>query len=581
VNGDTINIPSGSCTWTNGITVPSNIGITIIGSGAPNSGAGSTGAGTINTTLTSNASGYLFTMSPTYGNSTARISTLKLTWGTSRTALIEVIGTCTSNGCPNLRMDNLNIPTAGACNVSDASATIISNMFGVADHNTIGDVASSCNGVDFINVAHGSWQGVGFWGDNSWATADTFGTAQQFYLENNTLNFAFGTDADTYGTSYGGARFTCRFNTFNSVTSASACTNHGTDTIGRTRGGRQIEFYDNTGTCPSTWCNTIVGSRSGAMIVFGNVFTGLGGGETNGIVSVDTKRRWDLDSPWGPCDGTSTWDQNDSGNPYYSASIGSVGGSQASGYWTITDSGSPGWTTNKWAPGSNGQPYSFHNITLNNGFELGSNTSNTLTTATNGGGSGNAGPSAGNTYSIDRAFVCMDQPARGASLLVEGGDGTASTSGHLTPILVSTGNPGSVANALDPIYEFNDSAPVAHYIFASDSASLIANRDYYVGNQSQTAQTSSSSPFTGNPSTGPSVGWGTLANRPTACTPNVGYWATDQGAWNQSGGGGQGQLYQCSATNTWSVYYTPYTYPHPLTTATALAPPTNVQPTMH
>jgi len=44
----------------------------------------------------------------------------------------------------------------------------------------------------------------------------------------------------------------------------------------------------------------------------------------------------------------------------------------------------------------------------------------------------------------------------------------------------------------------------------------------------------------------------------------VGYWATDQGSWNQSGSGGQGVLYKCTATNTWTLYYTPYTYPHPL-----------------
>lgn len=61
------------------------------------------------------------------------------------------------------------------------------------------------------------------------------------------------------------------------------------------------------------------------------------------------------------------------------------------------------------------------------------------------------------------------------------------------------------------------------------------------------------------------VGVGTLASRPATCTPKVGYWATDQGNWNQSGDGkGQGQLYVCTTTNTWTLYYTPYTYPHPL-----------------
>src|SRR5271156_555340 len=54
VNGDTINIPAGSCTWTTGVTVPSNIGISIIGNGTPNSGGTTTGASSscTNTVLT-------------------------------------------------------------------------------------------------------------------------------------------------------------------------------------------------------------------------------------------------------------------------------------------------------------------------------------------------------------------------------------------------------------------------------------------------------------------------------------------------------------------------------------------------
>jgi hypothetical protein len=36
----------------------------------------------------------------------------------------------------------------------------------------------------------------------------------------------------------------------------------------------------------------------------------------------------------------------------------------------------------------------------------------------------------------------------------------------------------------------------------------------------------------------------------------VGYFATDQGP--------QGTLYRCSATDTWTVHYIPYAYPHPL-----------------
>jgi hypothetical protein len=107
---------------------------------------------------------------------------------------------------------------------------------------------------------------------------------------------------------------------------------------------------------------------------------------------------------------------------------------------------------------------------------------------------------------------------------------------------------------------------------------IVANRDYYDA-VSASAQSSATSPFNGT--TG--MGFGALANRPTTCTTNsletgggVGYFATDQGA--------QGTLYRCSATNTWTVHYTPYTYPHPLVSGgggggnqLVLAPPTNLR----
>lgn len=60
------------------------------------------------------------------------------------------------------------------------------------------------------------------------------------------------------------------------------------------------------------------------------------------------------------------------------------------------------------------------------------------------------------------------------------------------------------------------------------------------------------------------VGIGTLANRPSTCTPGVAYWATDQGEWNDLNPGPDGQLYKCTSPNNWELYYVPYTYPHPL-----------------
>ena len=95
---------------------------------------------------------------------------------------------------------------------------------------------------------------------------------------------------------------------------------------------------------------------------------------------------------------------------------------------------------------------------------------------------------------------------------------------------------------------------------------IVINRDYYTYSAS----------FNGTSG----VGEGPLASRPTTCTPGVGYWATDQGEWNSKNSGRDGQLYKCTAANTWSVHYVPYSYPHPLqngTWSTSPAPPSNVR----
>ena len=77
---------------------------------------------------------------------------------------------------------------------------------------------------------------------------------------------------------------------------------------------------------------------------------------------------------------------------------------------------------------------------------------------------------------------------------------------------------------------------------------------------------------TGNAANGGGVGAGTLDNRPATCTTGTAYWATTQSVSDLTGMVGRmpstpitGTLYKCTATNTWTAYYTPYTYPHPLT----------------
>ncbi len=161
-------------------------------------------------------------------------------------------------------------------------------------------------------------------------------------------------------------------------------------------------------------------------------------------------------------------------------------------------------------------------------------------------------------------YACLDQPGRGQGDLLQGDfqhDGGNNDKCDVTTGQCAAHNyNGSWPNeALEPMYEWLDTiSPVPNnpggLISVADSG-LTQNLDYYLYTSS----------FTG----ASGVGSGTLASRPSTCTTGVAYWATDQGNWNQSGSGTQGELFKCTATNTWTLYYTPYTYPHPLTTTTS------------
>lgn len=586
VNGDTIHIPAGSCTWTSGITVPSGIGVTIIGNGTPDAGAGTTGASAScsATVLTDNiSSGHMFSMSPQYGNSTSRISCISFvpqTSSQSNDQPISVVGTCTSSGCPNMRIDNLTVSGNFAGSVrEDATFVTAVNMFGVLDHNTVGGATLIGNGVDFVNVNHPSWLGVGSYGDNSWAQPDSFGTAQALYLENNTFTNAFGTDVDG-GDSYqdtGGGRWVCRFNTFNGVTGASACSDHGTESTGRPRGGRQGENYNNTLICTNTsqGCNSGFGYRSGVGLIFNNTFTANSGAWFNNYATfVDFRTFAGVGTQfaqWGICDGTSVYDANDS-VVYYSGTYTGVTGST-----TFTDSaqtwtaafGSSSWASNAAATGA---PYSIYNVTRGFGGEIASNSGSNLTFTVlpicTWSSQTDCTWTSGDIYQILRAKACLDQPTRSGGTLLSGS----------TPVPAV-----SIGQSLDPTYEWGDThtgsfnnAPAA-----SQTARLIRNRDFYYENANQSAQTSATYPFDGSTTIG--VGHGPSAFQPTTCTTGVAYWATDQGNWNQSGSGGQGELFKCTSTNTWTLSYTPYTYPHPLTSNTAVTsvnPPQNLTATV-
>lgn len=205
-------------------------------------------------------------------------------------------------------------------------------------------------------------------------------------------------------------------------------------------------------------------------------------------------------------------------------------------------------------------------ITLHN--ELENTATYTQTAVPNGWGycgtgSGLSGDGSAWGYSTTSASgePCLDQPGRGKSDMLEG------TFPNVCDVTTgcTTYNGTWPNQLLEPVYEWMDTwTPIsgqAQTIFSLSGSTLVENQDYYGQCGSLSATCTGS--FTGAKGTG----YGLLSARPSTCTPGpsgsqyagptgspgVAYWATDTNT-----------LYVCTATNTWTAYYTPYSCPHPL-----------------
>ena len=586
VDGDTINVPSGACTWTSGITITKAITIISI------SGAAST---TINVNFNVSGSA-LFVFRPT----TAQIGSRKLTRVsgftlqplaglTAVSPAINAQGACNSSTCTNIRVDN-NV-FSGWANVTKANngygINVIGDMFGVIDHNTFNGTASDNQQYNqAVEVSHASFPnaaGNGFFGDSSWNLPEGYGSGNFLFFEDNTMNATACCENEARTIDYpqeGGARVVMRFNSISMDHLNAGMTWHGTESNGRPRGGRTWEAYANSVICNSNnplyhECPAFIAIRSGTGMTWGNNINTQW--TTDGITSMSTNRSYSSIGGWGACDGGSVYDTNDP-TVYFSGTIATVSNPcGVASQCTVSVTATPGWATNGWINGSiaancnatAGSPCSFHDVTQSTGSELTANGSNTLTF--HAPAIGNIVPVAGDSIQILRATACIDQGGgRGAGFLYSGWPNPPNTTQ-----LVSS------AQVASPMYAWanpvTNAALLRAYVFTF-TARVLQNRDFFEDAVNQAQQSSPTTPFNGTVTAGSTTsgtGYGTFANRPVTCTPGVAYWATDDPggqAWNVNhkaipgiSSSSNGALYICGASG-WpaSATYVPYTYPHPL-----------------
>lgn len=172
--------------------------------------------------------------------------------------------------------------------------------------------------------------------------------------------------------------------------------------------------------------------------------------------------------------------------------------------------------------------------------------------------------------SSSTGYPCLDGIGRGQTAQALNG---ASFPGRLNSATRTIAWPHQY---LEPVYLFMNTINGATEINIRDT-STTENLDVFADNVN----------FTGTAGTG----YGTLSSRPGTCKAGPGgtyytsptgsygvsYWATDANS-------GNGELYVCTSTNTWTPIYSPYTYPHPLvsgTTSASPAPPASLSGTIH
>jgi len=583
VNGDTVIIPAGKASWTSNLVITK--AITLMGQTTTDPVAGTAVNSTIIQAAFDNVPVITFRTSSTPSGQICRLTGITF----------QDVNTGTVNGgqpyisltgsSSSVRIDHCNFALGSVVHFSPV-ITPVDSVYGVADHN----IMVCPNGTCPFYVANGGDWPQGF---ISWAHPTHQGQSDFFFIEDNYIQIG-GTFVRSAIDGTSGCKFVFRHNhCYNCLANGV----HGTEG-GNFRGARAMEIYNNDFHNPNP--GNVGGARSGVILFHDNCWqtptANTCGSTSTGPVSIVNPPSLGLTvyralclfdatgGTWFAADGTSPWDVNDggggipvygqAGHQYWPISGTATCGNTTPTQTQLTDSKTPGWNPQQWIG------YGVTRTSDGRNSLISDNTSNTLTlfhsdidgTATE------TLWASGDNYAIHRVLVALDQSGRG-----QGDPLTKNSSGLVVDQLTGTRRwPNQV---LDPCYSWSNRQGTTQLGFNASpfdgSVTIQPNRDYF----NEALPAGSPCPASCTQSTG--VGVGTHAQRPANCktgnditgvtttNPGTGYWETDTNT-----------LFVCTgstpnSSGTWTQWYQPYTYPHPLVTGVpssgVLSPPTNLR----
>lgn len=440
------------------------------------------------------------------------------------------------------------------------------SVIGVGDHNYFSPGHNQTAGLTNNYAIHNGYgwnKGSTSDVNTSWNQSPGFGGSGFWFVEDNYMQDTDFTDGS------GGSRYVFRYNTAycTATTEPSSCQFFSHTTRDGERGDLFREIYGNVAIQPSNNTgnrNTLVPINTGVAMIWGNTVTNFGG-----VASIDNQRQYTgnfvfrlLPASLGYC-GPAPYT---TGTATVAANSTAVTGTNFSTNWA-TGSTFPNGLSDKLMvmSGLTCPQYLGSNTTIacvissvanSTSLTFNGNSTTGVTSGTYQVGS----PWDGNTTVY--GYPCLDQAGRTGGNLLSGAPGTsgftnAVTSSQswphqvLTPIYVwsntftpspSMVGPKMISGNPNSPSKFNAANNVDFYTdFGSYSNAGAYNGTIGI-NQANRAPVSGTDTCTGG--TDPATG---------GAAPGVGWWDTANST-----------LYVCNPTNTWTAYYTPYTYPHPL-----------------